>query len=95
MLPALRIPTHPGEVLLEEFLKPLDITQVKLAAHIHVPVQRVNELINRKRGMTPETAWLLSKAFGTPPTFWMNLQTLYDLARSRPRLTIRPLRHAG
>ena len=73
----------------------MDITQVQLAAHIHVPVQRVNELINHKRGMTPSTAWLLSKAFGTTPAFWMNLQTQYDLALSRPHLTIRPMRHAG
>ena len=66
MIPTHRAPTHPGEVLLEEFLTPLGITQVRLAAHIGVPVQRVNELIRGKRGVTPETAWLLSRAFDTP-----------------------------
>lgn len=84
MLPENRIPTHPGEVLSEEFLKPLGLTQVALAEHLGVPVQRINELVRGKRGVTPETAWLLAGAFGTTPDFWINLQTAHDLAVARP-----------
>ncbi len=89
MLPTHRIPTHPGEILLEEFLRPLDLTQVALADHLGVPVQRINEVVRGKRGVTPETAWLLSQAFGTTPEFWINLQTAHDLARARPRRKIK------
>ena len=85
MLPKNRTPTHPGIILLEEFLRPLGVTQVAFAGHIGVSVQRVNELIRGKRGMTPETAWLLSQALGTTPQFWVNLQANHDLAASRPR----------
>ena len=92
MIPSHRIPTHPGEILLEEFLVPLGITQVQLAAHIAVPTQRVNELVRGKRGVTPDTAWLLSKAFSTSPEFWLNLQSIYDLSQTRPQRTIRPMR---
>ena len=95
MLPKNRTPTHPGEILLEEFLKPLGVTQVAFAAHIGVSVQRVNELIRGKRGVTPETAWLLSQALGTTPQFWVNLQSNHDLAASRPRKSIRKLRRVG
>ena len=95
MLPKNRTPTHPGEILLEEFLKPLGVTQVAFARHIGVSVQRVNELIRGKRGITPETAWLLSQALGTTPQFWVNLQTNHDLAASRPRRTIRRLKRVG
>ena len=91
MIPSHRIPTHPGEMLLEEFLVPMGITQVQLAAHIGVPTQRVNELIRGKRGVSPDTAWLLSKAFRTTPEFWLNLQAVYDLALSQPTRTIRPM----
>jgi len=65
MLPENRIPTHPGEILLEEFLKPLEMTQVAFAKHIEVPLQRVNEIIRGKRGVTPETAWLFSQGHNT------------------------------
>ena len=92
MIPSHRTPTHPGEILLEEFLVPLGITQVQLATHIAVPTQRVNELIRGKRGVTPDTAWLLSKAFSTSPEFWLNLQAIYDLSKTRPHRTIRPMR---
>jgi addiction module HigA family antidote len=85
MLPESRIPTHPGEILLEEFLKPMGITQVAFAKHIKVPLQRINEIIRGKRGVTSETAWLLSQALGTTPELWINLQRNYDLARSRPQ----------
>lgn len=91
MIPENRIPTHPGVVLSQEFLVPLGISQVALAAHLGVPVQRINELVRGKRGVTPDTAWLLSQALKTTPEFWVNLQATYDLARSRPDRTIEPL----
>ena len=95
MQPKNRVPTHPGEILLEEFLRPLGQTQVALAGHLGIPVQRINELVRGKRGVTPDTAWLLSQALGTTPEFWLNLQANYDLALNRPRKTIRKLRRAG
>jgi addiction module HigA family antidote len=91
MLPRKRTPTHPGEILSEEFLAPLGVTQVALAHHLGVPVQRVNELVRGKRGVTPETAWLLADAFGTTPEFWLNLQTNHDLVRARPARKVGPL----
>jgi len=83
MIPANRKPTHPGEILLEEFLKPMAMTQLQLAERLKVPVQRVNTLINGKRGVTPETAILLSRVFKNSPEFWMNLQTAYDLYEAK------------
>jgi addiction module HigA family antidote len=85
MIPENRIPTHPGEILLVEFLEPLELTQVALARHLNIPTQRVNELVRGKRGVSPDTAWLLSQAFGTTPQFWLNLQMNYDLALNRPK----------
>ena len=79
MIPKQRKPTHPGEVLLTEFLKPLGISQLKLAKRLGVPVQRINTLINGKRGVTAETAVLLAKELKTTPEFWMNLQNAVDL----------------
>ena len=84
MIPDNRLPTHPGQILSEEFLIPMGLTQVALAGHLVVPVQRVNEIVRGKRGITAETAWLFSQAFGTSPEFWINLQANYDLARTRP-----------
>ncbi len=84
MLPENRIATHPGVILREEFLGPVGITQVTFAQHIGVPLQRVNEIIRGKRGVTPETAWLFSQALGTTPQFWMNLQGAYDLTSKHP-----------
>ncbi|HID30160.1 MAG TPA: addiction module antidote protein, HigA family [Desulfobacterales bacterium] len=78
-IPTHRAPTHPGEMLLEEFLKPMDLTQRQLADAIHVPYQRINELINGRRGMTPSTALRLSKFFRVSPDFWMKLQLRWDL----------------
>lgn len=78
-VPTHRAPTHPGEMLLEEFLKPMGLTQRELADAIHVPYQRINEIINERRGMTPRTALRLSKYLGVSPDFWMNLQLRYDL----------------
>jgi len=84
MLPENRVPTHPGEILLEEFLRPMGISQVAFARHIGVPLQRINEIVRGKRGITPDTAWRFAQAFGTTPEFWMSLQSNHDLARSRP-----------
>jgi len=95
MRPENRIPTHPGVILSEEFLQPLGITQVALAAHLGIPVQRINEIARGKRGITPETAWLLAQAFSTTPDFWINLQTAHDLALCRPAKTIPPLARLG
>jgi len=95
MIPDHRITTHPGEILLKEFLEPMNVTQVSLARHIGVPVQRINEIIRGKRGITPDTAWLLAGAFGTTPEFWTNLQMNYDLSSNRPQREIKPIRKAG
>ena len=78
-IPTDRVPTHPGEMLLEEFLKPMGLTQRDLAEGIRVPYQRVNEVVNGRRGITPSTALRLGQFFGTTPTFWMNLQLRLDL----------------
>ena len=78
-VPTNRRPTHPGEMLLEEFLLPMELTQRDLAEGIHVPYQRINELINGRRGITPSTALRLSRYFGMSPDFWMNLQVRWDL----------------
>jgi addiction module HigA family antidote len=92
MLPENRIPTHPGEVLQEEFLVPLGLTQVALASHLGISVQRINEIIRGKRGITPETAWLLAQALGTTPEFWVTLQANYDLATNRPERAVARLK---
>ncbi len=78
-VPTDREPTHPGVMLLEEFLKPLDISQRDLADAIHVPYQRINELVNRRRGITPSTALRLARFFGNTPEFWLSLQQRWDL----------------
>lgn len=78
-VPTHRAPTHPGEMLLEEFLKPLGLTQVELAARIGVSYPRVNELVHRKRAMTPDTALRLERLLGVEAQFWMNLQLAWDL----------------
>ncbi|MEE9335236.1 MAG: HigA family addiction module antitoxin, partial [Granulosicoccaceae bacterium] len=84
MLPNNRTTTHPGEILLLEFLEPMEVSQSKFARHLGVPIQRVNELVKGKRGITPETAWLLSASLGTTPEFWMNLQVNYELTSLDP-----------
>ncbi len=78
-IPTHRAPTHPGEMLLEEFLKPMGLTQRELADSIHVPYQRINEIINGRRGITPNTALRLSTIFWFSPDFWLNLQLRWDL----------------
>jgi addiction module HigA family antidote len=86
MLPKNRPPTHPGEILQYEFLEPRNITQSALAESLGIPIQRVNTLVNGKRGMTPETALLLARFFETTPEFWMNLQTKFDLWQAQQHL---------
>jgi len=78
-IPTHRAPTHPGEMLLEEFLKPMGLTQRQLAQAIHVPYQRINEIVNARRGMTPGTALRLEKFLGMSSSFWMDLQLRWDL----------------
>ena len=79
-------PIHPGEILLEEFLKPMDISQYKLAKDISVPPRRINEIVHGLRAITPDTALRLSRYFGLSERFWVNLQTRYDLEIEKDRL---------
>ncbi len=95
MLPQNRTPSHPGKILLEEFLQPLGITQVSFAKHISVPLQRVNQIVRGKRGVTPETAWLLADALDTTPEFWMNLQVAHDLSTHAPSGHVSSLVQSG
>lgn len=85
-IPRNRPPEHPGEVLREEFMKPLMLTQGKLADELGISFRRINEIINGKRGVTAETALLLADYFKTTATLWMNLQACYDLYAARKRL---------
>ncbi len=78
-VPTSRVPTHPGEMLLEEFLIPMGLTQRELANAIHVPYQRVNDIVNGRRGITPSTALRLAKFFGMSADFWMSLQQRWEL----------------
>jgi antitoxin HigA-1 len=82
-VPTNRIPTHPGEMLLEEFLNPMGISQKDLADNIQVPYQRINEIVNGRRGITPSTALRLAKFFDMSADFWMNLQLRWDLYFAR------------
>ncbi len=90
MLPTHRIATHPGQILLQEFLEPLGLTQANLARSLAIPLNRVNELVRGKRGITPETALLLAGHFKNSAEFWMNLQTAYDLTRASHEMRKRP-----
>jgi addiction module HigA family antidote len=78
-IPTHRTPSHPGEILLLEFLEPMELSQRELAEGIRVPYQRINELVNGKRGVTPSTALRLARFFGTTPELWLNLQLRWDL----------------
>jgi addiction module HigA family antidote len=80
------VPVHPGEILLEEFLRPLGVSQYRLAKDISVPPRRVNEIVHGKRAISADTALRLSRYFGTTDRFWLNLQTRYDLEVQRERL---------
>ena len=77
---------HPGEILLEEFLKPMALSQTALAKAIHVPPRRINEIVHSKRGVTADTALRLARHFGTSERFWLNLQARYDLEIEKDRL---------
>jgi antitoxin HigA-1 len=79
-------PIHPGEILLEEFLKPLEISQYRLAKDINVPARRINEIVLGKRAISPDTALRLSRYFGMSERFWINLQTRYDLEKEKDKL---------
>lgn len=85
-LPTHRPPTHPGEMLLEEFLKPMAMPQTVAAKRMEITTQRLNELIRGKRGMTADTAIRVAKLFGTTPEIWMDLQTRWDLWHATQRL---------
>lgn len=93
-----RTPIHPGEILSEEFLVPMGISQSRLAREISVPPRRINEICLGKRAVTPDTALRLARFFGMSAEFWMNLQQRYDLERTRDKLAgrldreVRPLR---
>jgi len=91
MVPKHRMPTSPGEILVEEFLHPLGLTQTAFARHLGVPVRRVNEIARGKRAISPETAQLFAAALGTSPEFWMNAQSSYDLATHRIDVDVEPL----
>ena len=84
-IPTNRPPTHPGEMLREEFLTPLGLTQKELADSIRVPFQRVNEITRERRGVTPSTALRLAKYFGTTADFWLNLQIKFDLYQAQQK----------
>jgi len=94
-------PIHPGEILLEEFLQPMGISQYRLAKDISVPARRINEIVLGKRSITADTALRLSRYFGMTEQFWMNLQTRYDLELEKDRLgprlndEVQPIRVAG
>jgi len=79
-------PVHPGEILLEEFLRPLGITQYRLARAIHVPPRRINEIVHGTRSISADTTLRLARSFGTSERFWLNLQARFDLEVERDRL---------
>ena len=79
-------PVHPGEVLLEEFMKPLGISQYRVSKDLGVQARRINEIVHGKRAVTADTALRLARYFGTSERFWLNLQTLYDLEMAKDRL---------
>jgi antitoxin HigA-1 len=79
-------PIHPGEILLDEFLKPMGLTQYRLAKDIHVPGRRINEIVHGTRAISPDTALRLSRYFGLSDRFWLNLQSRYDLERAKDKL---------
>jgi antitoxin HigA-1 len=81
-----RVSTHPGEMLLEEFLIPLGITQNALALKIRVPATRIGDIVHGKRSITPDTALRLARFFGNSPEFWLNLQQMHDLSKARLEL---------
>jgi addiction module HigA family antidote len=95
MIPSNRIPAHPGKILKEEFLDEMGVSQVALAGHIGVSVQRINEIVRGKRGITSDTAWRLAQALETTPEFWLNLQATYDLAVNKPVKIVAKMKKAS
>ena len=94
-------PIHPGEVLMEDFLKPFELTQYRLAKNLSVPARRINEIVLGKRAITADTALRLARFFGTSERFWLNLQTTFELELERERLKdrltkdVQTLKHAS
>jgi addiction module HigA family antidote len=88
-------PIHPGEVLLEEFLEPMELSQYRLAKDISVPARRINEIVHGKRGISADTALRLSRYFGTSERFWLNLQIRHDLEAEKERLKGRLVREVA
>ncbi len=82
-------PVHPGEILYEEFMKPMGISQYRVAVDIHVPPRRINEIVRAQRGISADTALRLGRYFGVSPQFWLNLQSHYDLEVEASRLRTR------
>jgi addiction module HigA family antidote len=87
-IPKERIATHPGEVLLEEYIKPLGLTQASLAKELDISTNRLIELVRGKRGITANTALRLARRFDTSPEFWMNLQSAYELTEARASMAV-------
>ena len=94
-------PIHPGEILREEFLIPMEMSANALAMELHVPAPRINDVVRERRGITPDTALRLARYFGTTPQFWLNLQSSFDLRKAEVELgnkisvEVRPLQHAA
>jgi addiction module HigA family antidote len=88
--PNSRAATHPGTILQEEFLEPMKLTQAELARALPIPLNRINEMVRGKRGITPQSALLLAGYFGNSPEFWMNLQTAHDLTWAREEMRKKP-----
>jgi len=94
-MPVSRLPSHPGEILVQEFLVPRGLSQTTLANTLGIRITRVNEIAKGKRRITPETAWMFAGAFGTSPEFWMNLQVSYDLAKTKPKALVKEIRNGA
>jgi addiction module HigA family antidote len=94
-LPTHRLPTHPGEMLLKEFLEPAGISRAKFARHLGISLKSLNEVIQGQRSITPDIAWLLAMALGAGPEIWTDLQSAFDLATHRPKRRIKALLKAG
>lgn len=94
-------PIHPGEILREEFLAPMEMSSNALAMELHVPAPRINDVVRERRGITPDTALRLARYFGTTPQFWLNLQSSFDLRKAEVELSkkinaeVRPLQQAA
>jgi addiction module HigA family antidote len=88
MIPNIELPTHPGEILWYEFLKPMGITQLEFSSRLGIPIQRLNGVIKGRRSISAESAWLLAKELKTSAEFWMSLQAVYDLYHAKRRMKL-------